>query len=203
MRLVRNAIVFAVVVLVAGCSGNGDGTSVPLSSAVPGEGIPGLYEEAEAAGADESQLAALADAVITFGEYEAAMQQAFACIRDAGVEVVELGTHEPQGFPVLNYARAASAPGLTEAEIAAATEDCMVRFGKFVDIAWQIYSDQSVEAADARWDRVRAPLLECLSAAGEDLPPDVSRTEMLAASQQVMDRGGVDCLTEADFFGDE
>lgn len=190
------------VVLVAGCSGNGDNPSVPSSSAVPGEDIPGLYQEAEAAGADESQLAALADAVVTFGEYETSMQQTFACIRDAGVEVVELGTDESRGFPILNYATAASAPGLTEAEVAAATEDCMVRFGKFVDTAWQVYSDEAVEASDARWDRVRAPLLECLSAAGEDLPPDASRTEMLAASQQIMDRGGVDCLTEADFFGE-
>jgi hypothetical protein len=192
-------IILVVVVLVAGCSGGDDATT--LSSAPPGEGIPGLFEEAKAAGADERQLASLSDSEITFDEYEAGMQRAFTCIRDAGIDVVELGIDESRGFPLLSYAVAASAPGFTDDETVAVTTDCIVRFGKFVDIAWQMNSDESVEVNDARWDRVRAPLLECLADAGEDLPADASRTEMLASSQQIMDSGGVDCLSEVDFFG--
>ncbi len=194
-------IILVVVVLVAGCAGSGGDDATTLSSVLPGEGIPGLFEEAKAAGADEHQLAALGDSAITFDEYETGMQRAFTCIRDAGIDVVELGIDESRGFPLLGYAVAASAPGFTEDETVAVTTDCMVRFGKFVDLAWQILSDESVEVNDARWDRVRAPLLECLAEAGEDLPTDASRTELLASAQQIMDSGGVDCLTEVDFFG--
>ena len=191
----RRIVAIVTVMTAAAC-----GQASPAST-TPDEGIVGLLEEARRAGADPAQIAALEDVEVTFAEYESAMLRAFECIRASGIEVVELGIDDGEGFPLIDYAIAATAPGLSEDEVLDEADGCMTRFSRYVDMAWQVYSTEATEANEARWQRVREPLLRCLANAGEQLPSDASRTDMLASATRVLEAGGVDCLSEVDFFG--
>lgn len=200
-RVLFWTIVLGVLVASCGSDGSGTGGQPELDVGSDEDPIGGLALTAEAQGADQTQIAALADSEVSFQEYEAAVERSLACLRNEGLPVRELGIDESRGFPVLDYAYSTEVAGLSEDEALAIADNCFDMFSSFVARAYQVHSVEAVEARDERWQRFKGPLIDCLEPTAEMVSPDASRLEALQAAARLSRSGGPDCLSESGFIG--
>lgn len=90
-RAAAAAACLAALIAVASCSRSDPGPTAT------GDAVAQALAAVEADGGDADQLAAFADGVITYDEYEAAMTRAFDCQRALGATVTVTGTRPGQG----------------------------------------------------------------------------------------------------------
>ncbi|MEX0783136.1 MAG: hypothetical protein WD557_10830 [Dehalococcoidia bacterium] len=108
----------------------------------------------------ESQREALADGVVTYVEYEAAVFSTIACIEAAGLKILEQPHPDPSG-KVLEYSFAAGMD-LAEAERSSAIHrECYVEHLAAINILWSAQNTPSQEI----FAEARRSLVECLSEA--------------------------------------
>ncbi len=144
----------------------------------------GLVAAARAAGASAEQVALLEDGEVTFAEYEGAILAMVECARQEAIEVVVLGVDETGGFPRVNYAIPAEAPGLTEAEILSSVDGCGRFHSERVEAVWQLgHGDGAARLAK---------MVACLRSNDMDVSTsDVQ--EVLKAVDELIAAGGPNC----------
>jgi hypothetical protein len=150
----------------------------------------GRVAAAREAGASEAQVALLADGLLTFAEYEQAVLAMVACSREEGVEVVALGTDRSGGYPRVNYAIPAEAPGMTEQDVLAKVDGCGATHSTNTEIIWQL--------AHSRTDEKFEKLYQCLETNGVEFI-EGERAEAMQAAVELLESGGADCLGDAGF----
>ncbi|TQL02508.1 hypothetical protein [Cellulomonas sp. SLBN-39] len=190
--------VVLVLSLVAAC-----GSPAQPETETVDDAFAGIVAEAEAAGADEEQLDALADGVVTYDEYETSMQRAFACMRDQGFTVTVNGTKESRGVTLLDFqvAGTTAATDLATDAGRALMEDCTERHSAAVDTSWQALSPDAVAFNDRLEAALAPPLLECLRGYDVDVPDDATMHELVLHSQDLLVRDeSKDCLTDVGYF---
>ena len=139
-----------------------------------------LASQARQAGADQTQIALLEGGEITFEQYQAAMHRWTACVRQAGVDVIDNGIDDSRGFPLLDIGISASSPGRTDTQTQAVVDDCEKRYSKWVNYAYQT-SGASVEAKDKLFQERRPAYIACLRQHGAHVDDDATRQEAMAA----------------------
>lgn len=160
--------------------------------------VDGAVASAEASGTADEVVAMLSDGLLTFDEYESAMLRTFECANQAGVEVVELGVTDDDGYPQVNYAVPVQAEGMTEAETEQAFADCYTTYGLAVDSKWQVGNSEN--SRPGVLEAKIAALAECLDANGvptaatediQDLPA------LERAADDLFREEGVNCMEES------
>lgn len=151
----------------------------------------GRVAAAKEAGASEAQVALLADGLLTFAEYRQAVLAMVACSRLEGVEVIALGTNRSGGYPLVNYAIPAEAPGMTEQDVLAKVDGCGAIHSTNIEIIWAL--------GHSRTDEKFEKLYECLEANGVEFI-EGERVEAMEAANELLNSGGADCLREAGFW---
>jgi hypothetical protein len=156
------AVASGAVAAVSGCAGPGADLS-PLEEAAI---------KAQDAGVDADQLEVLQSGEIGFEEYEAAMNRAYDCMREAGITVDLRGTKQYHGVTILDATTSTKAVG------SGREADCYERHARYVDAYWQVESPDAVAYAARREVALRPALQQCLTDRGIDWPQDASFTEL-------------------------
>ncbi|MEX1103998.1 MAG: hypothetical protein WED87_07095 [Dehalococcoidia bacterium] len=124
----------------------------------------------------ESQREALADGVVTYVEYEAAVLATIACAEDAGLTIVEQPHPDPSG-KTLRYGLSV---GFDLERGSAIHRECYVEHLAAINILWSAQNTPSQEI----FAEARRSLVECLSEAlpgaitpGEQVPDWVRGSE--------------------------
>jgi hypothetical protein len=149
------------------------GTAAPVET-TSGEtsALESAAAQARAAGVDEDQLAILESGAVDLEEYEAAMNRAYDCMREAGATVDARGTKSYHGVTILDATTQALDAG------DAAVDDCYTRHALYVDSYWQVSSPGAVAYAERRAVALTPALRECLTGQGVDWPQDASFEEL-------------------------
>lgn len=208
------AIVLAATWLLAGCADAdsvqptlGDDAAATSSGEDPaglgqanGGSADSIEEIAKSGGASDAQLEAFADGDVSFDEYRDAVGEAVACMRDAGIDVINDHVDESGPFPIISYSHAADAPGLTSSEVQQLSTSCLETHSMFVEMAYQT-GPAAVEAEDEHFEQYREAFVECLEDAGSRVDESASRDELEQEAIQVSIDGGADCFRESGLDG--
>lgn len=179
-------------ILLTGCSGtpptkSAKPTSVPL--------VDQIQTEAELAGASDAQLEALADGEVTFAEYEQAVRESVACLRESNIDVVGDRVDSSGPFPVIAYSYAETAPGLSASQTDEIAQGCLTTNSMYVEAAYQT-GPVAVQAMDEAFEEVREDFVGCLEHGGASVDPDASRDELEHIAAELIQEGGQDCYFE-------
>jgi len=197
-----------VVVALAACSASSSGVSAgerPQYNLQPtDDGVAfdaaGVTAAAEANKASRRQIGYLEDGLLTFAEYEAAIQTAIACAQDIGVDVVELGVRQHRhGYPLVDYAVPTGSNGLSEKETLARFDSCYDEHAGSVDAYWQLGHDPDTQPGE--FDASLEVLGRCLNENGVPTAPGAITPDNLPEALDAVDRilgdGGPNCMIEA------
>lgn len=143
-----------------------------------------LVEDAERAGAEESQVAILRSGEVGFAEYQAAMDRYVDCVRAAGVEVAGPRVHTKEGFPQYDLGFRVGSGGLTDSQLNALVTQCQERYSKFVEIAY-VSSPEAKQAREDLLESLREPILACLRSNGVTIADDASTQELTQAMDEL------------------
>lgn len=174
-----------VVLTVAACSG-GDGS--PTSDPTAGRELINL-DDLRSQGADEVQIASLADGVVTFEEYEAAFGRYSACIKDAGGLVEHPVLVRRDGIQKFDYiVRNPPLPdGVSPADADLSAEnECSARHFIGVDVLWGANPD-AVAYRERRAAALQKPMHDCLDENGLRMPDTATLSELVRAAAQNAD----------------
>lgn len=147
----------------------------PSDASPPVDDAPSLEAsatEAREAGASEEQVAVLESGEIAFEDYEAAMNRAYACMRDAGVTVDVVGVRSYHGVTVLDATMVAPEGG------DAVVDECYLEHARYVDAYWQVSSPDAVAYDERRATALKPLLRDCLTQRDVDWPADASFDEL-------------------------
>ncbi|WNM24694.1 hypothetical protein RN607_00955 [Demequina capsici] len=182
------------------CSAGGSGGEAPSSDS-------SLYGVWDAAAAEipefaplsemsDAQREALSDGVVTFAEYEEGVHLALDCMRDAGIDVIGGEVDSSGPYPKIDYAYAATAPGLTESQTTEISDGCLATHSFYLETEYQL-SDANQEAEDAYFTQVRDEFIACLEHQGATVDPSATNDELrrLAAGLGYSSEG-TNCFTE-------
>lgn len=167
-RAAAAAACLAALIAVASCSRSDPGPTAT------GDAVAQALAAVEADGGDADQLAAFADGVITYDEYEAAMTRAFDCQRALGATVTVTGTVQAKGVTRIE---ATTTAGTADQK---ALDDCYVQHAQAVDRFWQVSSPDAVAFAERRAKALLPALRSCLTEHGVDWADDESFSDLLS-----------------------
>jgi hypothetical protein len=185
----RVAAALLVLVTLTACSDEPEGNTADSAAM-----LAGSLAEAEAAGADQSQIDALEGDTVDFATYQAAMNRAMSCMSDAGLEVTNVETARRHGQDQVMYNW--SAGTMDESEALTTADDCYLRYAQYVDQFWQSGTVATLDYDDRRADALRDPLYDCLVGIDADVAADASAAELVGtAAQLTTDDPSSDCLT--------
>ena len=156
--------------------------------------LPGIVEEAQAAGASEEQLAVLTEGDVSFADYERALHTTFECMRSHGLEVLEEPPSDRGGVMLISYSWG---PGsVAEAQAKELGDGCLNEHSLFVE---QVYQTQpsTIEAVEAAYESKRSKIVACIRDNGGTIDEDADRQTAQTASWAVLDASGVDCFATA------
>lgn len=181
--------------LVAGCS------SSPTPDASAGSDLAGQLAQAQAAGADESQLEVLRGSDVTFADYEGAMNRALDCMEQSGVTVQRNGTARHGGVLLVDYLTSMpDADAARQASLQQAQDACYRRYAQFVDLYWQAMSPDAVAWSQRRATALLEPLRQCLDGYGVDYPSDETFDPLVNRALALIQQDeSKDCLTQIGF----
>ena len=157
----------------------------------------GFLAEAQAAGADLSQLVILASGPISWADYEAAMNRAIACAQEAGFSVWHQVQQNTAPWPD-SIAHNIQTKGGTACDgdrcwrvepegIELAAWQCLERYAYFVRHAWTVAVPELVERR-RHTEAIQLPLMaQCLQAKGVDVPDVPTRNELNAIHERLTD----------------
>ncbi len=148
---------------------------------------------ARAKGASEEQLAILENGPVTFDEYQAAVGTTIACLRAAGIDVINDTVTQAQGYPAIHYSYAASSVGRTDDQTTAISDQCIFTNSFFVESEYE-NSPTVLEAKDGRFAQYRDALVACIRSSGGDVDDNADREHVITAADTVLDASGVNCL---------
>jgi len=174
-RIVGTVVLMTAAATVATACSAGPSASTDNSPSI--DSIAAVVLEATAAGADPSQIELFDDGVITYADYELAMNHFISCATDSGFQVPVTGTVSRGGVTVLNYTITPPRDG----DIALA-DACYERYAYYVDSFWQTSSSDAIAFAERRAAALAAPLRQCLAGYGVDVAQDASFDELTAAA---------------------
>jgi len=205
-RVVAAVVLALVALTAAGCS---ETSGTPSPSIIDVDTTSVFYQQyrlAILAEASEEQIAVLKTAseteALDYADVNALVEQALACVEDAGLSVVRSSPEElGPDYLIPRYSTGATAPGMSDAQAAAVSNACIDKHSYFAEVALQT----SPQAVDARDNRLRAQLtaiIECLNSNGvtatADETPDEIRqkvTDLLVKTHEV----GTDVMCYDDF----
>ncbi|GHS85757.1 hypothetical protein AGMMS50218_04060 [Actinomycetota bacterium] len=160
------------------------------------QALAGALAEAEAAGADQSQIDALSGTGVTFAQYQEAIDRALDCMTSAGLEVVSTDVVRSNGQDVVSYAVASGT--VADDQSPAVQEECYTTYAKFVDMFWQTSTPDGLAYQERRAGALRAPLEGCLADNGVDVPAGASFHDLVVlASQHTQE--DQDCLGDVGY----
>ena len=158
--------------------------------------VDSLLAEAENARYDDSQRTALADRTVDYAEYEAAIETALDCMRDAGAGVVTNGTHVVGAKTLIDYT--VDIPDDADG-LLAETDACYERHAALVDMLWQTGGTE-VHDFDRRRDEALTPAMrECLSSHDVRWSESDSMDELLAKAIELLESTQADCIEETGY----
>jgi hypothetical protein len=167
--------------MTSGCGNNNGGSDSeePVSN-VEGVRLPPVELQWLISDASPEQAAALADGVLTFQEYEAAVLATVQCFREKGLSLYQ----EPALDALRNYAYSVFLPneGIQEAE--RSMKDCEREHFNAVAMAWASYKAPN-EAEILQ--QARDALGECIRARGQDAPEHPGVGELSSLIENVPD----------------
>ena len=164
MRLVGSLAAIAVFMAVAVACSGGDGDERLFADALP-EGWGPI--EPVLAEASAYQRAILEDGTLTFEEYERAVLDTVACLRDADVRIVSAPSLQPDGRTLEFTFTGGSSRA--DAEAAGRVYDtCYAEHLDLVSLVW-VFLDPTSERQLAN---ARREFASCLREAGVELPAD-------------------------------
>lgn len=181
--LARAAVLVLLGVVLGACAAEQD----DATTVVPNDGFAAVLEDAVAGGAGSRQLEVLEAAAetgsIAYEDVVALIHDTFSCFEGAGIGYVENPpTERVPGWLVPSYAFDAEVPGLTESQVLALADACMVEHSMFTEFALQ---DPVLhqEVRDAHLREQLPEVLACLRENGvavdEDATPDEVRVAAL------------------------
>lgn len=170
----------------AGCGG----ASTPaetLSSSQPNRAqeLRGILSQAKGAGVDKSQIEILERGEMSFGDYQAAMERTFTCVRLAGIEIDGPTLSQYLGIPLFRYGYASTSEGRSEEETGAITDDCDTKYSTFVALAYRT-GPSAVEASDRLLEKYRPAILDCLAANGAKIESEASAGALRSAMDKMI-----------------
>lgn len=185
---------------------SGAGTSNPRDDPSPGSGVHDKEEGARfptsqldslRQNLSDSQRAILADGFVTSSEYEGSVAKTVACLRDAGLEIVD-GPRRQKGGKFITFGYSAgSIPDPGGTRVRDTYQRCYREFEDAVDHVWAYQNRPTQEAVLA----AREALITCLRAANVNVAIDADPAELFNLSQG-SDREVHLCLTSTeDRFG--
>ena len=156
----------------------------------------GYLAEAEAAGADPSQLLILASGPISWADYEAAMNRSIACIEALGRPVQQQLKQRDAPWPDLIFTNIPTRGGtacdarrcwIVEPDgVDLAAWECHARYALFVERAWM--APVEVLARFREQNAIYLPFMaQCLQARGIDVADNPTHDELWAISVSMME----------------
>lgn len=181
-RRQHSAAALLVLTICAALAGCGDGSPAQGEAS---DIFSHVIQQAQSAGADQSQLDILLEAqaagVLEFSDYLQAEDNAVACIAAAGIDVQISELTTVRGALVRSFTFQES-PDLTETQLLALVDDCETRYRIFV-LDLQVNQPTSVENFSMLVEAKRAEIAECLRAEGAgDGVETMSALELVDAS---------------------
>lgn len=184
------AVVIGVAATLAGCSSD---ESPALSSTA--EGVAAFATEAKAGGADASQVDLMADGVVDYADYEAAMNSYAQCVEDRGL-VATIG--DPS--TVQGVTQIVVDVTLPEGGDPGQIDDCYVRKAKYIDMYWQTSSPDAMAFSERRAHALKPQLEECLAGYQVDFPEDAAFDELVdVAIQHFSEVQTENCMHDINF----
>jgi len=161
-------VVVGVVLIVAAACTRTDGTTPPdLEFQRQIQAARDRELSAALTDAPPEQKEILRDGVVTFDEYERAVLATIACLRDAGVEVIDIRPSDDGTSIDFTY-------GGVPDEGADALEEVFNRcWDRHVSYVADLYSIQNARSPSETAEHVRQAA-RCMRAAGMEVPPEVS-----------------------------
>ncbi len=160
MSLAAWRIVIVLLTALSACAAPEPNTPV-ADEALP----PGIFESIP-----PQQQDPLADRVVTFDEYEAAVFAVASCLRDAGVRTLEPSLDENRLFAYYEYGF--SAVDDPEGEI---HDACYDRYLSLIDVVWVTQNES--DTGDLRSAELEK-LKDCLRSVGLDVAPDAGEGDL-------------------------
>jgi hypothetical protein len=191
-RVSRVVLVFVMALGCAACSPGGE-TRLTYDE-MSAENRALLLRRAQESDVDQSQVDILAKEAITFSDYEAAMNNMFSCMREQGVEVLNVGKETVAGqdrivFNVIDDTGDGHVTGIWDS--------CEQHYSYWVTYFWETSTPLILERKYRMRDALTEPLRECLIGYGIDFPLDASWDELTAAaSQHLYSDPDEDCLSD-------
>ena len=179
-------------------SPNGAGTSsgqpTDGSTTIQVTGDPGGITAAmRTRGASPEQIAVVENGDVTFEDYQAAVGKTIACLRGAGIDVINDAVTTAPGYPVIPYSFGASSTGRTDDQTLAIADECIYTNSFFVEGAYA-RSTAVLEVKDARFAQYRDALVSCIRSHDGQVDDDADMRLVSIAATDVQIATGVDCL---------
>jgi hypothetical protein len=193
---VGSCLVLNCLLIVAGCTASVQPPTTPGSSSASGSADAQIVQDAQAAGADPSQIAILEKGDVSYADYESAVNLALTCMRKAGIDVLPPERTERTGLPQLHYGWSPQVTGLTEAQVTALGDDCLKRYSQFVEMQY-LLQPSSIEAMEKYFVKFRPAVVACIRKNGGTVKDEPSRDEAIQAASPVQDKSGIDCFEKA------
>lgn len=134
--------------------------------------VEALVESARQIGLDDQQVAAMADGSVTFAEHESLVRNGLQCMRDAGLDVVELGlTVSQAGVDTVRYAFSGGPSGISDDEALLRATRCEQLHFIPATVLYEAEFGLSEEEQQRKIDSAFVRFGRCLEEAGlTDLP---------------------------------
>lgn len=197
---VRSAVLWSALLglLASACTTQEPGPPTAGSTETGSVDASGVIDAAREGGASEEQIAVLESGEIAFADYERAVANTLACLREAGIDVVGGDVTEQRGFPEIQYSFAGSSPGRSDEQTLALADECMNRHSLFIEAEYQT-SPVALEALEERFTPYRALMVDCIRENGGEVDDDAAREAVLLAAFATQEASGVDCLVESGY----
>lgn len=183
----------ATLMLVAACS------STPEDTEATGITQNSLLQEAlNDNRVDPSQISILESSALDYGAYESAMNSAFKCSTDKGIEIQGIAPETTHGNTRLNYAIGTGNSGLSLESATALFDECYEKYAIYVDQYWQLAEPSAVAWQARRESALKEPLQACLKEIGQDVADDSSFQDLSARAAIIAtpDDLDSDCFTQ-------
>lgn len=189
------ALAATALLTLTGCAGDETAATEPSTTL-----DPRLLESAREGGACDEQLAVLQGGQVTFEQYQSAVNQTAACMREAGIEVIDDTVTQPRGFPEILYSFASSSAGRTDEQTLAIADECMATHSLYVEQAY-LTAPGTLEQQEAAFAPYRDPIMTCVRENGGELPDDAPAGDILVAAASVEVQTGISCTGQSGYGG--
>ncbi len=192
--------------MLSGCSHSAEVEPSPNTFAVQAQGV---LADAREAGADDSQIAILEEAIaagsVTYEADERAMEAAFACFDTVGVQYDRGDDRNAQGFPTPQYTYYVSETDPDGEQKLSQAQACITKFSDFVSMLYQT-QPAAVEAQEAVFAEARPALIACLEENDMEINEDASDEDLIDRAFELMavsiEAGNpIDCIDTAGLNG--